>query len=157
MRSLGTVFVRSYSLLVHPQNIRNIQSIQSIQNIQSIQSIRNTENPQNFQNPQNPQNPQNSAENGEITGRGGDSDHPEPSNGHPNSENTGNENSSSPFPDDKSVVCSRCGNRLGSFIDEEEPNFTVELLKDRISFESKPFYSTVRRIFVELLDFYRWK
>ena len=154
MRSFGTVFVRSYSLLVHPQNIRNIQSIRSIQ---SIRNTENHQNPQNIQNPQNPQNPQKSAENGETSGRGGDSDHSEPSNGHPNSENTENGTSSSPVPDDKSVVCSRCGNRLGSFIDEEEPNFAVELLKDRMSFESKPFYSTVRRIFVELLDFYRWK
>lgn len=89
--------------------------------------------------------------------KNGDSVTPNESNTKANSSNPENGTNSSNSLDDKSVFCTHCGNRLGSFIDEKEPNFAIELLKDRIRFESKPFYSTIRRIFVELLDFYRWK
>lgn len=122
MRSLGTVFVRSYSLLFHPENVRNIR---------------------------------NSAEN--SNGKNGDSETSNESKTKSNSSNPENDTNLSNSFEDKSVFCNHCGNRLGSFIDEKEPNFAIELLKDRIRFESKPFYSTIRRIFVELLDFYRWK
>ena len=121
MRSFGTVFVRSYSLLFHPKNVQNIRT---------------------------------SVENGEMKGESKNSNEP---NSESNSGNPENDTNLSHSFEDKSVFCSHCGNRLGSFIDEREPNFAIELLKDRIRLESKPFYSTIRRIFVELLDFYRWK
>ena len=129
MRSLGTVFVRSYSLLFHPENVRNIRN-----------SVENSNGDWEDSKEKN-----------------GDSVTPNESNTKANSSNPENGTNSSNSLDDKSVFCTHCGNRLGSFIDEKEPNFAIELLKDRIRFESKPFYSTIRRIFVELLDFYRWK
>ena len=143
MRSLGTVFVRSYSLLFHPENVRNIRN--SVEN--SKNSVENSKG-----------NWENSNGNWEDSkGRNRDSVTPNESNTKANSSNPESGTSSSNSLDDKSVFCTHCGNRLGSFIDEKEPNFAIELLKDRIRFESKPFYSTIRRIFVELLDFYRWK
>lgn len=136
MRSLGTVFVRSYSLLFHPENVRNIRN--SVENSKGNSGNSNGD----WEN---------------SNGKNGDSVTPNESNTKANSSNPENGTNSSNSLDDKSVFCTHCGNRLGSFIDEKEPNFAIELLKDRIRFESKPFYSTIRRIFVELLDFYRWK
>lgn len=136
MRSLGTVFVRSYSLLFHPENVRNIRN--SVENSKGNSGNSNGD----WEN---------------SNGKNGDSETPSESNTKANSSNPENGTNSSNSLDDKSVFCTHCGNRLGSFIDEKEPNFAIELLKDRIRFESKPFYSTIRRIFVELLDFYRWK
>ena len=136
MRSYGTVFVRSYSLLFHPENVRNIRN--SVENSKGNSGNSNG----NWEN---------------SNGKNGDSETPNESNTKANSSNPESGTSSSNSLDDKSVFCTHCGNRLGSFIDEKEPNFAIELLKDRIRFESKPFYSTIRRIFVELLDFYRWK
>ena len=57
----------------------------------------------------------------------------------------------------KAVFCANCGNRLGMFVDEKEPNFVVELFKDRISIDKKPFYSTTKRLITQLLDCYRQK
>ena len=136
MRSLGTVFVRSYSLLFHPENVRNIRSSVSNSKGRSGDSKGNWE---------------------DSKGNWEDSETPNESKTEANSSNPEKDTNSSNSLEDKSVFCTHCGNRLGSFIDEKEPNFAVELLKDRIRFESKPFYSTIRRIFVELLDFYRWK
>ena len=150
MRSLGTVFVRSYSLLFHPENVRNIRN--SVEN--SKDSVENSKG--NWENSNG--NWENSNGNWEDSKeKNGDSETPNESNTKANSSNPENGTNSSNSLDDKSVFCTHCGNRLGSFIDEKEPNFAIELLKDRIRFESKPFYSTIRRIFVELLDFYRWK
>lgn len=131
MRSFGTVFVRSYSLLFHPKNVQNIRT-----------SVENGEMKGESEN-----------SNGTI----GESENSNEPNSESNSGNPENDTNLSHSFEDKSVFCSHCGNRLGSFIDEREPNFAIELLKDRIRLESKPFYSTIRRIFVELLDFYRWK
>ena len=143
MRSLGTVFVRSYSLLFHPENVQNIRN--SVENSKG-NSGNSKENNEDLK-----------GKNGISNGKNGDSKTPTESNTKANSSNPENDTNSSNSLEDKSVFCTHCGNRLGSFIDEKEPNFAIELLKDRIRFESKPFYSTIRRIFVELLDFYRWK
>lgn len=125
MRSFGTVFVRSYSLLFHPDNILNIQNSIDFKEVDHVK-IGNEKCNDTLSNQSKPENPKSNIN---LYG----------------------------LSEDKGVYCRYCGSRLGSFLDEKEPNYVIELLKDRISFEVKPFYSTTRRIFVELLDFYRWK